>query len=167
MEQGFWAPTSRNDSRKHCDFTTYLAKRARAQTGACAEVQFREYGTVLWALGSRNMSRKALRFQELSCQERELSLAHVQRCSFLIMEQCFGPLAVEMVQGKHCDFSTNLVKRARAHSVVCAEVQFPDYLTVLWVLGSRNCSRKAMQFQHLSCQVSECSVWRMCRCAIS
>jgi hypothetical protein len=30
---------------KHCDFSTYLAKRARAQSGACAEVQFAVYGT--------------------------------------------------------------------------------------------------------------------------
>jgi hypothetical protein len=28
---------------KHCDFSTYLAKRARAQSGACAEVQFPDY----------------------------------------------------------------------------------------------------------------------------
>jgi hypothetical protein len=31
----------------HCDFSTFLAKRARAQSFACAKVQFREYGTVL------------------------------------------------------------------------------------------------------------------------
>jgi hypothetical protein len=31
--------------RNHCDFNTYLAKRARAQSGACAEVQFSDYGT--------------------------------------------------------------------------------------------------------------------------
>jgi hypothetical protein len=29
----------------HCDFSTYLAKRARAQSGACSEVQFPDYGT--------------------------------------------------------------------------------------------------------------------------
>jgi hypothetical protein len=28
---------------KHCDFITYFAKRARAQSGTCAEVQFPEY----------------------------------------------------------------------------------------------------------------------------
>jgi hypothetical protein len=43
---------------KHCDFSTYLAKRARAQCGACAEVQFTDYGTVQWSHGSRNGSRK-------------------------------------------------------------------------------------------------------------
>jgi hypothetical protein len=30
---------------KHWDFITYLAKRARAQSGACAEVQFSDNGT--------------------------------------------------------------------------------------------------------------------------
>jgi hypothetical protein len=53
------------------------------------------------------------------------------------------PLAVEMIPRKHCDFSTYLAKRARAHSVACAEVQFPDYGTVLWSTYSRNGSRKA------------------------
>jgi hypothetical protein len=72
-------------------------------------------------------------------RERELSLSHAQKCIFLIMEQCFGPLAVEIVQGKHSHFSTNLAKRGRAQSDVCAEVQFPDYRTVLWVPDSRNC----------------------------
>jgi hypothetical protein len=31
----------------HCEFSTYLAKRARAQSGACAEVQFPDYGIEL------------------------------------------------------------------------------------------------------------------------
>jgi hypothetical protein len=93
-------------------------------------------------------------------RERELSLAHGQRCSFLIMEQCCGPLAVEMIPGKHCDLSTYLTKRARAQSGACADVQFPDYGTVMWSPGSRNCSKKALQFQDLSCQESESSVWR-------
>jgi hypothetical protein len=38
--------------------------------------------------------------------ERELYLAHAQRCIFLIMEQFSGPLAVEIIPGKHCDFNT-------------------------------------------------------------
>jgi hypothetical protein len=151
---------------KHCNFSTYLAKRARAQTGAFAEVQLSEYGTVLWYRGSRNVSRKALRFQQISCQERELSLAHVKSCSFLIMEQCFGPLSVEIFQGKHCDFSTYLAKSSRAQTGECAEVQFPDYETELWSSGSRIGSRKALRFQHLSCQGNESSVWRMCRGAL-
>jgi hypothetical protein len=64
-------------------------------------------------------------------RERELSLVLAQRCSFLIMEQCCGPLAVEIIQGKHCDFSIYLTKRARVQSVACADVQFNDYVTVL------------------------------------
>jgi methyl coenzyme M reductase subunit C len=44
--------------RKHLDFSTYLDKGARAQSGACAEVQFPDYGTVLWSPSSRNISRK-------------------------------------------------------------------------------------------------------------
>jgi hypothetical protein len=33
--------------RKHCDFSTYIAERGRAQSGACTEVQFSDYGTEL------------------------------------------------------------------------------------------------------------------------
>jgi hypothetical protein len=43
-------------------------------------------------------------------RERGLSLAHAQRCSLLIIEQCCGHLAVEIDPGKHCDFSTYLAK---------------------------------------------------------
>jgi hypothetical protein len=45
------------------------------------------------------------------------------------MEHRSGHMAVELVPGNHCDFSTNLDKRARAQSGACAEVQFPDYGT--------------------------------------
>jgi hypothetical protein len=45
-------------------------------------------------------------------RERELSQEQPQRCSFLINDQSCGHLAVEIVQGKHCDFSTYLAKRA-------------------------------------------------------
>jgi hypothetical protein len=48
------------------------------------------------------------------------------------MEQFCGPLVVEMIPGMHCDFSTNLAKRARAQSGACAEVQFSNNGTVLW-----------------------------------
>jgi hypothetical protein len=78
------------------------------------------------------------------------------------MEQSFGPMAVEIVPGKHCDFSTYLAKRARDQTGACAEVQFPDYGTVLWFPGSKNLSRKALRLQHKSYQESESSVWRMC-----
>jgi hypothetical protein len=138
---------------KHCDFSTYLAKTARDQSGACAEVLFADYGTVLWSPSSRNVSRNAgntaISAPNLP-RERELSLGHAPRCSFLIMEQCFGPLALEMIPEKHCYFITYLAKSARAHSGTCAKVQFPEYGTEFWFSGSRNGSRKALQFQHLS-----------------
>jgi hypothetical protein len=79
-------------------------------------------------------------------RKRELSLAQEQRCRFLIMEQSCGPLAVEIAPGKHFDSSTYLAKSARAQSGACAEVQFPDYRTVFWSLGSRNFSRKHCDF---------------------
>jgi hypothetical protein len=79
-------------------------------------------------------------------RERELSLEPVQRCSLLIMEESSGPLAVEKIAGKHCDFSTSLAKRAGVQSGAFAEVQFPDYGTGLWSPGSRNDSRKALDF---------------------
>jgi hypothetical protein len=64
-------------------------------------------------------------------REQVLCLAHAQRCICLITEQCGGPLEVEIVPGKHCDFSTYLAKSARAQSGACEEVQFPDYGTEL------------------------------------
>jgi hypothetical protein len=127
-------------------------------------VQFFVYGIELWSPGNRNF------FQEITSISaptlisfRELTLAHVQRCNFLIIEQCCGPPAVEIVPGKHCDFSTYLAKRARAQSGACAEVQFFNYGTVLWSPGSRKYSRKALRFQHLPCQESESSFWSMRR----
>jgi hypothetical protein len=60
-------------------------------------------------------------------REREFSLAHGQRCSFLIIKQGSSPLAVELVLGKHGDFSTYLAKRARAQFGARTKVQFPDY----------------------------------------
>jgi hypothetical protein len=71
-------------------------------------------------------------------RERELSLELAQRCNFLIMKQSCVPLAIGIFPRKHCDFITNLAKRARAQSGACAEVQFPDYGTELWSPGSRN-----------------------------
>jgi hypothetical protein len=47
-------------------------------------------------------------------REGELRLEHVQRFSFLIIEQRCGPLAVEIFPGNHSDFSTYLAKSARA-----------------------------------------------------
>jgi hypothetical protein len=110
---------------KHCDFSTYLAKKAGVQSGACAELHFPDYGTVLWSPGSRNFF------------------------------------------WKHCVFGTYLAKRARDQYYTCAEVKFPDYGTVFWAPGIRNYSRKALRFQHLSCQESESSFWRMRRDVVS
>jgi hypothetical protein len=64
-------------------------------------------------------------------REREISLAHAQRCSFLFMEQCCAHLAVEIIPGKNCDFSMYLTKRARTQSGAFAEVSFSDYGTEL------------------------------------
>jgi hypothetical protein len=100
-------------------------------------------------------------------RERDLSLVHVQMCSFLIKDQCCGPLAIEIFPGMPSDFSIYLAKRTGAQSVACTEEQFPDYGTVLWSPVSRNISRKELRFQHLSCQESESSVWRMRRRAFS
>jgi hypothetical protein len=112
---------------KHCDLSTYLSKRARDQFGACAEVQFQDYGTVLWSLAVEMVPVNIAISAPILPKEREVSLEHAQRCSFLILEQRYGPLAVEIVPGRHGDFSTYLAKRARAQSGACAEVQFPDY----------------------------------------
>jgi hypothetical protein len=45
------------------------------------------------------------------------------------MEKRCGPMAIEIIPGKPCDFSTNLTKRARAKSGACAELQFPYFGT--------------------------------------
>jgi hypothetical protein len=37
-------------------------------------------------------------------------------CSFVIMEQCCGPRAVEIIPGKYCDYSIYLAKSARPQS---------------------------------------------------
>jgi hypothetical protein len=63
------------------------------------------------------------------------------------MEQCFGPLAVEIFQGKQCVFRTYISKRARAQSGSCAEFLFPDYGTELWSSVTRNGSRKHCDFR--------------------
>jgi hypothetical protein len=65
--------------RKNCDFSSYLPKGARAQSGACADVQSADYGTELWSPGSKNNSRKELRFQHLSYQESESSVWWIRR----------------------------------------------------------------------------------------
>jgi hypothetical protein len=71
------------------------------------------------------------------------------------MEQCSGPFSVEIVPGKHCDFSTYLAQRARNKSGACAEVKFPDYGKVLWSSGSRNGSTKAGKLGHSSTYLTQ------------
>jgi hypothetical protein len=143
MEQSFSPLAVEMVLGKHCNFSIYLAKGTSVQSGACAEVQIPDYGTVLWSLGSRISSRNTAVSATILPRVREISLAHAQRCSFLIMEQSCGARSVEFIPVKHCDFSTYLAKRARAHFGACVVVQFSDYRTVLWAPGSRNCSRKA------------------------
>jgi hypothetical protein len=65
-----------------------------------------------------------------------------------MLQRC-GPLSVEIFPGKPYEFSTYLARRGKAKSGACAEVQFPEYGTVLWSPGSRNYSRKAQRFQNL------------------
>jgi hypothetical protein len=94
MEQCFGPLSVEIIPGKYCDFSTYLTKRARAHSGACAEFQFPDYGTLLWSLAEEMFPGK----QESTAisapilpRERELSLAHAQKCNFLIMEQISGP----------------------------------------------------------------------------
>jgi hypothetical protein len=130
-------------------------------------VQFPDYATVLWSPGSRNCSRKALDFStylEKGARAQSGACAEVQYADYGTE---LWPLAVEIVPGPQSDFSTYLAKRAGAQSGTCAEVQFQNYGTDLWAPGSRNGSRKALRFQHLSCQKNERSVWRMRRGEVS
>jgi hypothetical protein len=60
MEQSCGALAVEMFPEEHCNFSTYFAKRARAQSGACAEFQIADYGTKIWSPGIRNGSRKAL-----------------------------------------------------------------------------------------------------------
>jgi hypothetical protein len=148
-----------------CDFSTYLAKRAGAQSGACAEVQIREYGTELWSPGSRIGSRKHCDISTyLAKREREQSGAFAE-VSFLIMEQCCDPLAIEIIPGKHCDFSTYLAKRATAQSGACAEVHFPDYGTELLSPGSRNVPGNTVISAHILQRERELSLAHAQRCS--
>jgi hypothetical protein len=152
---------------KHCDFSNYLAKRARAQSGACAEVQFSDYGTELWSPGSRNFPGKHCDFSTYLTKRARAQSCACAEGQFPYYKQCCCLLAVEIFPGKHCDFSTYLAKGARAQSGASAEGQFPDYGTVLWSSDSRKFSKTALRFQQLSCQESESSVRIMRRGAVS
>jgi hypothetical protein len=64
--------------------------------------------------------------------------------------------------------SAHILQRERELKTgALAEVNFPDYGTVLWSSGSRNILKKALRLQHLSCQKCENSGWRMRIGAIS
>jgi hypothetical protein len=133
---------------KHCDFSTYLAKRVRAQSGACAEVQFSDYSTELWSHGSRNCFQESTVISApILPRELELSLEHELRCSFLIIEHSCGPLALEFVSGKHCDFSKNLDKKRElslAHAQRCIFLIMEQCSIPLAVeIGPRNTSISA------------------------
>jgi hypothetical protein len=65
------------------------------------------------------------------------------------MEQCFGPLVVGIVPGKHCDFSTHLSKRARAQSGACAEVKIPDIWNRAVVPWQQKWFQETLEFQLL------------------
>jgi hypothetical protein len=49
---------------------------------------------------------------------RYCSLWHVLSWSFLITDECCGPLVIEIVPGKHRDFSTHLTRRAGAKYLI-------------------------------------------------
>jgi hypothetical protein len=57
MKQSCGPLTVESFPGKHCDISTYLAKREGAQSGAYAEEHFPDYGTVLWSLDSRKFPR--------------------------------------------------------------------------------------------------------------
>jgi hypothetical protein len=153
-----------------CDFSTCLAKRARAQTGACAEVQFLDYGRVLWSSCSKIIPGKHCDFSTYLTKRaiaQSVACAEVQFPDNGTFLWSPGSRNFSRKARKHCDFSTYLTKRVRAQFGACAVVQFPDNGTELWSPGSRIVPRNAQRFQHLSCQVSESSVWSMRRGAVS
>jgi hypothetical protein len=100
-------------------------------------------------------------------RERELCLAHAHWCSFLITLKCCGPQAVELVP-ESTALSAPILPREREISLEHAQrCIFLIIVQRLWSPCSRNGSRKALRFQHLSCQESESSVWRIRGCAVS
>jgi hypothetical protein len=53
-------------------------------------------------------------------REREISLAHAQSCSFLIMEHSCGPLAVEIFQ-ESTEISARILRKERELSLAHAQ----------------------------------------------
>jgi hypothetical protein len=64
---------------KHCDFSTYLAKGAKAQCGACADVNLLIMEKSCGPLTVEMVSGKHCGFQHLSCQESESSVWSMRR----------------------------------------------------------------------------------------
>jgi hypothetical protein len=79
-------------------------------------MQIPDYGTVLWSLAVELIpGNKAISAPTMT-RDRELNLASAHRCSFLIMEQCCGPLPVEIVPGNNAISAHILPKGARVQS---------------------------------------------------
>jgi hypothetical protein len=119
---------------KHYDFSTYLPRERELSMAHAQRCRVIIMEHCCYTLAVEMVPGK----QEITAisalilpREREISLALAQKCSFLIMEQCCGSMAVKIIPGKHCDYNTNLTKRVKAQSGACAEVQFPEYGTVL------------------------------------
>jgi hypothetical protein len=118
----------------HLDFSTYLARSARAQSGACAYVLFPDYGTVLWSPGSKNISKKNCDFSTYLAKRARAPIGACTEVQFPYFRRVLwspGSRNCSRKSGKHCDFSTYLTMRARAQFGACSEVQFPDYGRVL------------------------------------
>jgi hypothetical protein len=81
MEQCFGHLRVEIFPEKHCDFSTYLAKSARAKSGAFGEWEFEVYGQELWSQCGRMGSRetKSLQLHHLSYQESESSVSRMRR----------------------------------------------------------------------------------------
>jgi hypothetical protein len=78
-------------------------------------VQFPDYGTVLWSLGSRNVSRNAGKYCDFSTYLNKRAIAQTGACA----EVQFPNYGTELwapgsgkIPGKHYDFSTYLAKSA-------------------------------------------------------
>jgi hypothetical protein len=95
--------------RKHCEFSTSLDKRARAQSGACAEVKLPDYGRLLWSPGSRNGSRKSGKHCDFSTYLTKSARAQIVACAEVQFPD-YGTVlwahGNRIIPGKHCDFST-------------------------------------------------------------
>jgi hypothetical protein len=81
MEQSSIPLAAEKFPGKHCDFSNTLAKRARAKSGAFAEVQFPDYGTELLSPGSRNYSRKAGKHSDFNTYFTKRTRAQFVACA--------------------------------------------------------------------------------------